>query len=504
MNLVNLANTINGVCDNAAALARELDGMDDEVGAQVGKVHTAYSNWSWLRAALPSGLDWHPAVYQKADEYYGRVKAASGDALRALVKKAKAFEHWDKLEQISGDLGVLPYVQDAHKFVASLDEDAFISLIYAMARYSATVARDPGAAALATIQTADPWLANKYNTMAQQGGDDEKVIAAAVGFYSQMLQNGMSAAVAAGSPKQALMRMSGEMIGVMMDAANGSPEARNELKEMVPLYSWLLLRPEIKTRWDAQDYYGAGKEAWNLMLQVTSDVTMFFPVIKGAAAGIRMVGQEMKVVFQQGARKLGQAFKREIKNGNGEVTRDVKNCIDKYLPGGCFPPGTLVLMADGSTKPIQTIVEGDEVLADDPNDLAPPTSKRVLQLCPHNAESLVHIDVDRNGDGRGDGLIRAPSEHVFWTQTRGWVCAKKLNSGDALQDEFGRTPRVLGIKSVPTLTSTFNFEVEDTHTYFVLAGNIPLLVHNTNQARASTSSMKQLMTQARDTSDAQA
>jgi len=480
--LVDLAAAINGACDNAAALARELDGEDDnDIGAQVGKVHTAYSNWSWLRAALPSGLDWHPVVYQKVDEHYTRLLSAAGPALRAAVKAAKAFDDWEKLEQISADLGVLPYIQDAHVLIATLDEEAFINLIHALARYSATLAKDPGATVLATIQNANPWIAAKINAWAQQNGPDAQVIAAAAGLYSQMLQNSAMLAAAAGGPEKAFKRMAGEFLGMVMGAAMGSEEARDELKEMVPFYSWLLLGPKVKTKWEAQDYYGAGQEAWNLTLQVVGDVTMFLPVIKGAAAGIRVVGQELKIVFEQGLKKRGTGgFGRGIRNSINDVPNGPGKAIQDYLPGGCFPPGTLVLMADGSTKPIEAIVEGDKILADNPNDLAAPSAKTVLQLHPHNAESLMHIEVDQDGDGRGDGLIRATSAHAFWTQQRGWVSAKELNSGDALQDDSGRTPRVLSTLSVPTITPTFNLSVEDAHTYFVLAGDIPLLVHNTN------------------------
>lgn len=81
------------------------------------------------------------------------------------------------------------------------------------------------------------------------------------------------------------------MIGTVISASLGSTEARTELKEMVPFYSWLLLGEKVDTKWQAQDYYGAGKEAWDLTLQVVGDVTIFIPIVKGAAAGIKMVGK---------------------------------------------------------------------------------------------------------------------------------------------------------------------------------------------------------------------
>ncbi|MBL9178396.1 MAG: hypothetical protein JNM65_10050 [Verrucomicrobiaceae bacterium] len=67
--------------------------------------------------------------------------------------------------------------------------------------------------------------------------------------------------------------MAGQMLGTVISACMGSTEAQAELEEMVPFYSWLLLGEKVDTKWQAKDYYGAGKEAWNLTLQVVGDVT---------------------------------------------------------------------------------------------------------------------------------------------------------------------------------------------------------------------------------------
>jgi hypothetical protein len=43
----------------------------------------------------------------------------------------------------------------------------------------------------------------------------------------------------------------------------------------------------------------------------------------------------------------------------------------------CFPAGTLVLMGDGTSKPIEEIEPGDMVLADDPEDPEKPSAFKV-------------------------------------------------------------------------------------------------------------------------------
>src|SRR5690606_20820720 len=54
-----------------------------------------------------------------------------------------------------------------------------------------------------------------------------------------------------------------------------------------------------------------------------------------------------------------------------EIQDEIQDEIDKLrascLTGNSFVPGTLVLLADGSTKPIEEVELGDRVLATDPD-----------------------------------------------------------------------------------------------------------------------------------------
>lgn len=161
---------------------------------------------------------------------------------------------------------------------------------------------------------------------------------------------------------------------------------------------------------------------------------------------------------------------------DGHSTFAAKSRLATFMK--CFPAGTLVLMADGSAKPIQEIKEGDEVWADDPGDNAQAFARKVTHLLRNWTERLIHIAVDKDGDGKADREIKATGEHPFWTSNRGWIAAKGLKSGDVLQAADGAAPTVVSAESVQTTTDTFNLTVEATHTYFALAGDIPLLVHN--------------------------
>jgi hypothetical protein len=133
----------------------------------------------------------------------------------------------------------------------------------------------------------------------------------------------------------------------------------------------------------------------------------------------------------------------------------------------------MVLMADGSTKAIEAINEGDMVLADDPFDGRGAAARKVTQIHRTATYRLFHVEV---GDQDG-GEIVATGSHPFWTQ-RGWVTAEDLTTDDALVDIRGEAVLIRSIGAESRDVPTFNLSVDGTHTFFVVAGNTSVLVHN--------------------------
>jgi hypothetical protein len=72
----------------------------------------------------------------------------------------------------------------------------------------------------------------------------------------------------------------------------------------------------------------------------------------------------------------------------------------RKLGSGCltdgFPAGTPVLLADGTTKPINRIDDGDELLATDP-DAGVTRPARVTATCSHPADRLLEISLADGG-----------------------------------------------------------------------------------------------------------
>ncbi|MGI5146828.1 polymorphic toxin-type HINT domain-containing protein [Plantactinospora sp. CA-294935] len=145
-------------------------------------------------------------------------------------------------------------------------------------------------------------------------------------------------------------------------------------------------------------------------------------------------------------------------------------------PGGScfrsFAADTQVLMADGSTKRIEDIKVGDLVLATDPE-----TRK-------HGPREVTHVWV--HGDQlvdlkmANDTKITTTEDHPFWNHTdQQWQDAQHLDRGDLLLTATGGSVPVVGLlDTTETWGAAYNLTVDDIHTYYVIAGKTPVLVHN--------------------------
>ncbi|MDX3246464.1 polymorphic toxin-type HINT domain-containing protein [Streptomyces sp. ME18-1-4] len=152
--------------------------------------------------------------------------------------------------------------------------------------------------------------------------------------------------------------------------------------------------------------------------------------------------------------------------------------------GNSFVPGTTVVMADGTEKPIEEIEPGDEVRAVDPESGAAEAEPVTAAITGHGVKNLVEITVDVDGD-RGDATakVTATDGHPFWVpELHEWVDAKDLKPGQSLTTDKGaRVDVVAVVKTVRTAT-VHNLTVADIHTYLVRAGAVPVLVHNCGNA----------------------
>ncbi|MCM0674805.1 ricin-type beta-trefoil lectin domain protein [Micromonospora phytophila] len=158
--------------------------------------------------------------------------------------------------------------------------------------------------------------------------------------------------------------------------------------------------------------------------------------------------------------------------------------------GGCTPmhsfaPDTPVLMADGSTKPIEDIEIGDEVTATDP-ETGETEGRPVEQLHANHDTDLTDLTVTVKDttptDGTDDSattVFNTTQHHPFWDETTDeWVYAADLIVGHELRTIDGDTVTVTAVRNYAGGEDMRDLTVTDVHTYYVIASNTPVLVHN--------------------------
>nr|WP_280839695.1 Hint domain-containing protein [Micromonospora sp. A200] len=140
-----------------------------------------------------------------------------------------------------------------------------------------------------------------------------------------------------------------------------------------------------------------------------------------------------------------------------------------------FSGDTHVLMADGSTKAIEDIEVGELVLATDP-ETGEQGPRKVTHVWVHD-DDLINLELS-NG-----ATLTTTDDHPFWNHTdQQWQEVKDLDRGDLLHSGRG-TSDLAAVGLNPDTTqraAAYNLTVAGIHTYYVLAGNTPVLVHNTD------------------------
>ena len=146
--------------------------------------------------------------------------------------------------------------------------------------------------------------------------------------------------------------------------------------------------------------------------------------------------------------------------------------------GQCFAAGTLVELADGTSKPIEQVKAGDWVASRDAERVEKSRSKlkssenvgkRVVRTFVTEQKSTVEVAL-ASGE-----TIQCTTGHLFFVEGKGFVPAARLAIGNAIVTRAGPSVKVRKVEQSGTAT-VYNFEVEGTHTYFV--GKTAAWVHN--------------------------
>ena len=198
-----------------------------------------------------------------------------------------------------------------------------------------------------------------------------------------------------------------------------------------------------------------------------------------AAGDIAAESSELRALIGAGN---GQAVDAAVKSELAATQKNIREDSGQLDALSCashsFAPGTAVLMADGTTKPIQDVKVGDEIENAQPGG--------------HDQKHRVDVvhktltDTDFTGltiaTPAGPETITGTQNHLYYDLTADrFVNASELKPGDHLQTIGGDTVvRVLGVRNYTSSMVTYDLTIDGLHTYYVVAGGTPVLVHNTS------------------------
>lgn len=234
----------------------------------------------------------------------------------------------------------------------------------------------------------------------------------------------------------------------------------------------------IMKEWDEADSFLKGR----MMGLFVYEVAMF--VIPQAEIAKASKVAKLESVMRNVTKRAGSP------KGWSNVERLVTGMIQRLKKTKmCFVAGTLVMAQMGgatASVPIEQVSSYAEV---DPafrvwakDEFTREEGwKRPLQYFTTHPDELFHLSFDVDGDGTSDETLTGTGEHPFWLPEEGvFVELREIEAGDVLYLANGASATVRENKRerAPPGESftTYNFEVEDFHTYFV--GEAGVWVHN--------------------------
>ncbi len=137
---------------------------------------------------------------------------------------------------------------------------------------------------------------------------------------------------------------------------------------------------------------------------------------------------------------------------------------------------TGVLMANGTVKPISEVKAGDWVLTAEPGKKKKEKHKVKEAIVTKTDRDYVDVVVATKS---GPKTIQTTKHHQFYEVSHNtWTQAGDLKAGQKLQNGDGAASTIVNVRSYTAQHVTYDLSIDGLHTYYVVAGTTPVLVHN--------------------------
>lgn len=145
-------------------------------------------------------------------------------------------------------------------------------------------------------------------------------------------------------------------------------------------------------------------------------------------------------------------------------------------PRGRCGPRRRITLANGESRPIKDVREGDMVMATDP-ETGETGAREVIATLPHT-DQLLTLKTSA-------GDIITTEDHRYWNETdQAWQESQDLDEGDRLLTADGDQVTVEGLDwSTVHTDDAYDLDVADLDSFYVGAGDESVLVHNQDPCR---------------------
>jgi hypothetical protein len=201
-----------------------------------------------------------------------------------------------------------------------------------------------------------------------------------------------------------------------------------------------------------------------------------------------------------------------------EVADDAAISETQSEDPGChsFTGSTGVLMANGSTLPIDQLKAGDEIANSVPGKSGTQPNKITKVIKTHTDHDFVDVTIEplKTADGTSGkttkgisrigkavaagltalavatgGTLTTTFTHPFYDITQAsFVEADHFHAGDVLQTPAGEA-EITSLHLYYASTVTYDLDIGALHTYYVAAGSTPVLVHNCGNETLASQAM---------------
>ncbi len=195
------------------------------------------------------------------------------------------------------------------------------------------------------------------------------------------------------------------------------------------------------------------------------DVTLTIKSSEAAQVNLYLVDEAYYALYAESFRDPLASLYADVSSGVDYtyISHRMQFSESEGGKGGCFIAGTLILMADGSMKPIEDISAGDMVLTRENAWSDELVEVEVMNTVHHTVGEYLLVN----------GNLGVTEEHVLFINGQ-WQLAGALRPGDVLINKDGENVVVDTVEHVRQKVDVYNFETKDKHTYFANG----IYVHN--------------------------